>query len=149
MEGEPSVENMAGPHSINQTTLHLPKPNWPADALAASTLCVEINHIESEVGTRHLHWIHHASLGSPWMKGYVCLHGLLPYSQQIEHLSELHMKTIMERGCFSNVRWGLHPLISRDDCLLAEPQLLKPHTAGQRYMHRGSFEIKPWPPLLE
>lgn len=109
MEGEPSVENMAGPHSINQATLHLPKPNWPADALATSTLCVEINHIESEVGTRQLHWIDQASLCSPWMGRCVCLHGLLPYTQQIEHLSELHMKTIMERGCFSNMRWALHP----------------------------------------
>lgn len=98
---------MAGPHSINQTTLRLPKPNWPADAMATSTLLVEINHTESEVGTCQLHWMHRPSLCSPWMERCLCLHGLLLYTQQIEQLTELHIKTIMERAFFFLIYDGL------------------------------------------
>lgn len=98
MEGEPSVENMAGPLSINQRTLLLPKPNWPADALATSGLYVEINHTESEVGTCQLHWMYHFSLCSPWMQRCVSLCGSLPHKQQTEQLTELHTQTIMERA---------------------------------------------------
>lgn len=90
MEGEPSVENMAGPLSINQRTLLLPKPNWPADALATSGLYVEINHTESEVGTCQLHWMYHFSLCSPWMQRCVSLCGSLPHKQQTEQLTEPH-----------------------------------------------------------
>lgn len=63
-------------------------------------LCVEINHIGSEVGTCQLHWMHHPSLRSPRMERRVRLPGLLPHTQQIEQLIKLHMQTIMWKACF-------------------------------------------------